>query len=242
MYPHVPAILECYKEIDEAFIMLQNKVTTTVEQRYASSLFGAMAVMKYLGLDWEDFFVRFIDQNSSTIQRSANISESENYLKAMMFNSVIFRDETKTSVSIAHLLANPERREEINAAGCGTYYDRHSQSLMFVVEQVITKLLPSHYRYRGAMTGTRLKEVLSRHRMAFTPEEVTTSGILSRATPYLGAGINSEDVVVIHANPWLVEGNVVANDATPAATTKVEKTEKTDAPPARDKDYNNALE
>jgi hypothetical protein len=213
MYPHVPSILTHYREIDESFILLQSKANAVIEQRYASSLFGALAVMKHLGLDWETFFLKFIEQNAPTIQRAASVSESENYLKAMLFNSVIFRDETKTSVSIAHLLANPERREDVNASGCGTYYDKQSNCLMFVVEQVITKLLPSHYRYRGAMTATRLKEVLSRHRLALTTSEVQHSNILARATPYLGAGIQPEDVVVVHADPWLVEGNKVANAA-----------------------------
>lgn len=242
MYPHVPALLQCYKDIDEAFVDLQAKVKVNVEQRYASALFGAMAVMRFLGLDWEAFFQKFIEQNTPTIQRAANISESENYLKAMLFNSTIFRDETKTSVSIAHLLANPERREDINSAGCGTYYDRHSQCLMFVVEQIITKLLPSHYRFRGAMTSTRLKEVLSRHRLALSPDEVARSGILSRATPYLGAGISTEDVIVISASPWLVEGNVVANEALPINQKEEPTQETVNAEEAPPKGYDNSFE
>jgi hypothetical protein len=63
------------------------------------------------------------------------------------------------------------------------------------------------------MNAIRLKEVLSRHRLAMTAGEVSRSNILARATPYLGAGIHAEDVVVIHADPWLVEGNAIANDA-----------------------------
>jgi len=240
LYPHVPAILDCYKQIDETFVDLQAKVNVNVEQRYASSLFGAMAIMKFLGLDWEGFFQKFIEQNTTTIQRAANISESENYLKAMLFNSVIFRDETKTSVSIAHLLANPERREEINSAGCGTYYDHHSQCLMFVTEQIITKLLPSNYRYRGAMTATRLKEVLSRHRLALVPAEVERSGILARSTPYLGAGISADDVIVIHASPWLVEGNVIANAAVPEKVTA--ETEKPSAESEPPKKFDNSFD
>jgi hypothetical protein len=55
--------------------------------------------------------------------------------------------------------------------------------------------------------------VLSRHRLALTTSEVQHSNILARATPYLGAGIQPEDVVVVHADPWLVEGNKVANAA-----------------------------
>ena len=230
MYPRVPEILAHYQEIDESFAQLQAKASVNVEQRYASSLFGALAVMKYLGLDWESFFLKFIEQNTPIIQRAANVSESENYLKAMLFNSVIFRDETKTQVSVAHLLANPERREDINSSGCGVFYDKTTQCLMMVVEQVIPKLLPSHYRFRGAMTGTRLKEVLSRHRLALTNSEVERSNITARATPYLGAGIHAEDVVVLHADPWLVEGNTLANAAASSNTETGAKTEEKDGP------------
>jgi hypothetical protein len=99
---------------------------------------------------------------------------------------------------------------------------------MLVVEQIITKLLPGHYRYRGAMTGTRLKEVLSRHRLALTNLEVDRSNILARATPYLGAGIKPEDVVVLHADPWLVEGNVLANAAMPSNTAALASPEEND--------------
>jgi len=227
MYPLVPKILEHYQEIDESFTRLQAKANVNVEQRYASSLFGALAIMKYLGLDWETFFLKFIDQNTSTIQRAANVSESENYLKTMLFNSVIFQDTTKTQVSVAHLLANPEKREEINTAGCGIYYDRTTQTLMLVVEQVITKLLPPHYRYRGSMTGTRLKEVLGRHRLALSNAEVARANIIERSTPYIGAGIHPEDVVVVHADRWLVEGNVIANAAKASVNTPA--TENKDA-------------
>ena len=214
VYPHIPAIMQHYKEVDESFARLQLKATAGIEQRYASSLFGPLAIMKYLGLDWESFFLKFVDQNSASIQRATNISESESYLKAMLFNSVIYRDETKTQVSIAHLLANPERREDINSSGCGVYYDKSTRNIMLVIEQVMSKILPSHYRFRGAMTSTRLREVLSRHKLALPLAEVVRSNIIARATPYIGAGVTPEDIVVFHADPWLVEGNVIANEAT----------------------------
>ena len=64
------------------------------------------------------------------------------------------------------------------------------------------------------MTSTRLREVLSRHKLALPLAEVVRSNIIARATPYIGAGVTPEDIVVFHADPWLVEGNVIANEAT----------------------------
>ncbi len=216
MYPHAPKLLEYYNELSEDLTKLQVLSPVPLEHRYASSFFGILALMRLLDEEWEDFFQQYIVQHSGTIRRATTMSESQLVINQMLYHQTIPQPETKSLVSISQLLISDNQREQINASGHGVYYDADTNSLLMLTEQVIPKLLPNPHK--SNLTGTRLKDTLDRHPDALTAAEITRSGILRRVTPYLGAGITVQDVVVFR-----VTKRITGEQTTPKGDSDAEK-------------------
>jgi len=222
-YPIIPILVQNYHEIEKEFANLQAMLPFSVPNRYASSLFFSLAVLKYIGEDWKAFFKDFVMQNEATINRATTTTESESYLNAMLFNPVIQQQGTDYPVSVAKLLAIPSDRVQINLCGCGMFFDADQKLLLILVEQALSKLMPTTYKNRN-ITGSRLRDSLERHKMALPSSAVPSSGILRKIIPYLGANIEAKDVVVLHADPWLNSAQEGLDDmAQKAQTDKEEK-------------------
>lgn len=203
MLPRVPQVLESYNKIAANYEDFNKTLSFNVPSRYASMMFPVMAVMDCLGVDWKTFYRDYVVQNEAMITRANTVSESDTLLHAMMVTpAVVVSDRRGIKMSVGKLLADPDQWEEINTSNCGVYFDKQTKQLLFLLEQAIPQLLPPLHRYN--MTSLKLKDTLERHRMAVTPEEISRSGILRRAIPIFGSGIKMQDVVVIHADSWLV--------------------------------------
>ncbi len=200
MYPHALELARLEAEIRDEFIALQ-KVDKKyeIEWRLASSLFGVMAVLKFLGRDWIKFLDTYIEEHSYDIHQTTLVSETHGLLNAILRNPCIAQADGPP-VTISQLLVSPEQRDDINASNKGIYFDEKTKTLLILVDQC-TGMIP--YHLRGKTTGARLKTLLERHPSALAPLEVEASGILKRVGKYLGAGIHVEDVVVLDAEPWL---------------------------------------
>jgi hypothetical protein len=193
-----------------------------------------MALLRFLEEDWKVFFREFLIKNESTIIQAATTSESETFVNAMVYNSVIKCEGVTNPTSIALLLIAPESRGEINASSCGVFYDGEQRLLLFLLDQAIPKLLPATLQSKG-MTGSHLKSTLERHPAALKPHEVTNSKILRKIGPFLGAGIKPQDVVVLHADRWLEANNESIETAEQPAT---KPKEVNDAPTKKEDNEN----
>lgn len=223
LYPHVPIIREHYLEIKKLFPELNAMLPFQVEWRYASALFGAMALLKYLGHDWQAFFREFVTKNATTIHRAATINESTSLLNAMFNHGALFVFDTKRKVSVSTLLGQSTTRSDVNTHSCGVYFDEPSKTIMILLGQAMPVLIPPNHPMRNA-TEVRVRDTLERHRVAITPTEIKNLGIIQRAAPFMGANISVNDVVAFRAGPWLNEGSNAA-PATPSAA-EDQKTEE----------------
>ncbi len=204
MYPHALEIAQLEASIKEEFYSLQNELGIKVEWRLASSLFGPLAMLQFLGRDWKAFLKTYLEEHTYTINSTAAASETNDFLKAILRNACLEQADNSPNMTIAQLLISPEQRSEINTSNKGVYFDEKTRSLLILVDQG-TGLIP--YHLRGKMTGTHLKSILQRHSSALSPPAIENSGILRRVGKYLGAGIQLEDVVVFDIEFWLSEAN-----------------------------------
>lgn len=214
MYPHAMKLAAYENEVRKEFKQLQSMLSDTVSYRLASSLFGAMAVMKMLGIDYKKFFVEYMTKHSDIVQRASNTNESDSYLMSILGNPVeLAEDGHRSKTTIRKLLMDSENRYTISSAAWGTYFDEDRNYLVLLLDTVMNTLVPNHLKNRG-MHGSRLKEVLGRHKMALTPEQILSSGILTKIAPTLGAGIREQDVVVLNAKSWLESSGGIVEDPT----------------------------
>jgi hypothetical protein len=204
LYPHIPAIMERYRKISNQFYAVKDTLPVPVESRFATGMFGAMAVMDYLGQDWQLFLRDYTVANEHLIRRTAVVSESASLLGSMLNSSSIFQNDVKKRTSVATLLASPNTRTEINTEGVGVFYDETQKLLLILLSQAMPILIPQNHLMRRA-PEVRVRDTLERHRLALTRQQIINSGVLQRAKLYMGANIDENDVVVFHAEPWLGE-------------------------------------
>lgn len=226
MYPRIPEILQHYQEIKSKFVELNALLPFQVEWRYASALFGTLALLRYLGHDWKSFFREFVTKNATTIQRASTINESTNLLNSMFRYGALYRFDTKRQVSVSTLLGQSVTRNEVNSYACGVYYDEATKNIMVLLGQAMPVLIPPQHPMRNA-SEVRVRDTLERHPLALSPAEIKKSGMIQRAAPFMGANISVEDVVAFHAHPWLNEPDVADGSAPKAPNKEDDKLEGT---------------
>jgi len=201
MYPHALGLAALENELQQNFPDLLAETNVKMEWRLASLLFAPLAIMKYIGKDWKEFFTRYATEHEFTINRMATVSETDSYMGTIMHSPAIEQRDFP-ACSLAQMLINPEQREDINTSNKGVYYDSSQKLLLFLVNQIVN-FIPQHNR--GKFAATQIKNLLDRHTAALTPLEIDRSKILNKVGRYLGAGIRTQDVVVLHADRWLGE-------------------------------------
>ena len=228
MYPHAAKIAEYEKEIIDSFNAIQDKLPCKMEWRYGSSLFGVLALMRFVGEDWEKFLYDYVDAHAATLQRVSQVSESETTLTNMLRHPAIAQEGGRKA-TIAELLVSPETRCDINSSEYGAFYDPDQKLILLLLDTAIVKLLPYHQRKFG-QTSVQIKNTLDRHPTALSATEIHRSGILRKVGNVLGAGIQQKDVSVFRAARWLE-----VEPEAPAEETPAKKETKNDKEISRDK-------
>lgn len=200
MFAHAAELHRISNEIHKDYFKMCKRLQVQAEERWATGLLPALALMKYIGRDHEAFFKAYVEANKHAIKRVESTTESQATLSAIMHNACIKQVEGP-NISLAQLLVIPERRAEINSANKGVYYDAESQSILFLAASVYT-LLPIHTR-RTLTNAHQVRTVLERHSSAIKPDGIQESGILRRIVRKMGANITLNDVVVLDASSWL---------------------------------------
>lgn len=198
MYAHAPRLREMEKEVSNEFQSIQKELGVKMEWRLASSLFAPMALLKYMGRDYKDFFRRYVEENKYTISRVTTVSETSSVLTSIMHHHIIPQTDGPP-MSMAQLLVVPERREEINTANKGVFYDSVGKLLLVLVNQGMM-LLP--YHFRKSMNANHFRNLLERHPTALKPHEIESTGIMRRIGR-MGAGIELQEVIVLNVSNWL---------------------------------------
>lgn len=199
MYPHALELARIENELQESFASLLTETKVQMEWRLASLLFAPLAIMRYIGKDWKQFFVRYATEQEFMIKRLVTVSETDTFMNTIMHSPVIEKRDFP-ACSLAQLLINAEQREEINSSNKGVYYDTQSRLLLFLVDQLGNFISP---QARGRLQMAQLKSLLERHPAALSPKDIERSKILDRTGKYLGAGVRVQDVAVFHADRWL---------------------------------------
>jgi hypothetical protein len=204
MYRHIPAIMESYALIEKEYLTFSDFLGSKLEYRYASGLFGMLAVMDVMGLDWKKFLREFVESNMDNIERATTYSESASTLTSMMHNPVIRipsgdKDIPFLYKSIAQLLANPGQRHYINESSVGIFLDEERQLLLVLLDQALVRLLP----HNAGIKANQLRQTLMRDSNVLTDQRIKDSKILENSVQYLGKGIRIPDVVVFESGNWL---------------------------------------
>jgi hypothetical protein len=232
----VPELVEIYPRIVEEYTgKFSKSLALDPDMRYTSAFFSVFTLMEYLGIDWKNFYREWISANEDSIVRSATVRESDSVLKEILFANVIRDQDSENPISLALMLANSNKHEDINKSSTGVYYDRQTKLLVVLVTQAVSRLLNRSGSSTGLITPTRLKDILDRHSASLTSKEIVESGVLDKLMPYMGAGIKPQDVVALHAEAWIGRSTPVAGQSTPKL--EVVSEEAKNVPTANPSDY-----
>jgi energy-coupling factor transporter ATP-binding protein EcfA2 len=203
VYPYAQQLAQNERNMRHKYEELRKLVPFNVSARLSSSLFILMSFLELIGEDYMEFYKEYIIQNAEIVKVASSINESDSYLNALLRNPItLLEDGNASRTTIMKLLIDSEYRHTINSAAWGAYYDIETDRLLLLLDTVMHTLVPNHLKVRGMM-GSRLKEILSRHKQALAPAEIVRSGILTKAAAVLGAGLRERDVVVFDVVPWV---------------------------------------
>lgn len=235
MYPHAKKLAQIEQEMYDNTQYIQTLLPHKMEWRLLSSFYPITAVMKLLGLDWQSFLIQYSTVNERLLSRAASVSESERMLGRIMHRPMLYQSSSGIFASPAQLLLNPDRRHELNISACGIHFDQEKSLLVFLVDQVLPRLLSEELR--AGMTAQKLHTLLERHNSALTLPEIKRSNIINRVGPTMGAGVRIEDIVVLRANRWLTTGMQEEDPDYPnSQATKPATNESTTTEPIDDED------
>jgi hypothetical protein len=198
IFQYAQDIAAAEKEVQVAYGKIRSKLKIAIDQRHASGLFAALAVMKCVGEDWEKFLEDYVTANEVELRRMSELSEADAAFTKIIRTPIVKTDIPGNNCSIAELLTSPERRMLINASANGTYYDEQSETLVLLLDTIIYNM-----RNFSDKTPAQLKDTLDRHPQALTNLEITRLNLLQKISRVLGAGVKTKDISVISVKDLL---------------------------------------
>jgi hypothetical protein len=195
MYPHVPALIENYEQVSEAFYKRINAtLPQKVEERWASHLFPILSFLKFIGHDWEAFFREFVEQNKHEVNILSDVSLSDDLFHALIHCRVFQYDRDQAKRSLASLLSSGNESSFINDCMQGVFFDSEKKVVVFLLAG-IDHMIPDRFREFGPL---QLKATLRRYSRTLSDSEVIRSKILNKAVGYFGTKIEARHVIAVN--------------------------------------------
>lgn len=220
LMPHIGKLRQMY---DETRLEYAGNKPIPVEQRFFEALYPAIAVMKFLGLDYKKFVLDFCEANKTPLMNSAEHTDSAALfswiLQAPQLKIRTGENRERNDASCLQLLTAPDLREQINTSASGLFFDEDSQLLVVNWTMAIQGVLREHDRYKRETSIFNLREIANRSPYAVRAEELLQSGALARLKRF---GLIS--VPAAHLTAYKV-GHIIsgAEESTPQAPASTEK-------------------
>lgn len=231
LLPHIPKLQAAYHEIEIEYGRgTGNKLQ--LDQRYFEGLYPALAMMKFLGLDYGAFLTNFCEANKESFKLNATYTDSTalfQYIcqspKLTVRGATGERDQT--GVMLVQLLANAETRSLITRTNAGLFYDETQQIMVVNWTAAVQVILAQHPKYSRESNLYNLRDLANRAPNAVSSEELASTGVLSRLRsegigaiePGLMTGYRMRDTINTLMAPTALDDIIVAE---PPANTAVD--------------------
>ncbi len=191
---HIPELVQAYKDIAKEFATGAN-LPAKVPSRFREALYPALAMQKFLGLDYKKFAMDFCSSRKEQLTRISSTSENEQVFEAVLSSPFYVNSEGGGSVSskanVRSYIANVVQNdiEKINNTKCGVYYDYPTHSLVVHWIEAIQGVLSSAPKFGKEVSSNYLKEISQRSAHHVPSEKVLELKILDRVCKWMGPGI-----------------------------------------------------
>lgn len=186
LIPHIAKIQKAYDDIELEYGRPGSK-PVTVETRFFEALYPTLAIMKFLGRDYQAFAKAFCEANTESIVQGSTHTDSQSLFENILYSPRLKmrtgEQRDRNDASVHQLLATPETRQEINFSGAGVYYDEHGQILIVNWIQAPQGVLAGHPRWSRETNVYNLRELANRATNAVKPTDLEKSGALQRLRP-----------------------------------------------------------
>lgn len=209
MIAKMPELLKNYAHVEKQYARGAGLPAGT-QTRFREGIYPALAVMKTLGLDYEDFAYKFCENKSHYISKISSATENDGILTAVLNSpgvSAKIEGRVSSNASVGELLRHVDSRNLLNTTGCGVYYTERKEEHWLIVNwtQAIQGVLSQHPKYRTETSPNHLKEMADRSGRIVSRDKVRRSGIIRRLT---GKATRLDDVTVYNISD-LMEDEVV---------------------------------
>ena len=242
--PHLPAIFQANRDVEAEYATGAN-LPQKIPSRFRESIHPVLAIMKFLGLDYQRFAFDFCQARESQFKQIATTSEHEQLFETILsspFNVKLDDNRTgKTTVRAMLANADPSKIKELNSTNCGVYFDAATGWIVVQWIEALQGVLANAVRYGREASTSYLKDLAQRSPFNVPFEQVRTQGVFDRIKYYTGPGLSYSQVSVFDVRSLLEDAKqmVTPQDskhgakaaATAAAAAKASKSlDDTDMP------------
>lgn len=193
----LPELYRNYHEL-RAARFFQTGFPPGIEPRYVDCLMPILAVLKASGVNVEAFFTEYLAYKS-TLRAQYVAPDSDKLLDDILYTAAIRLSldlNPGSKRTLASVLSDPGRREDLNTTSCGVYYLRSHEVVVFHCAQVLANLLQESARHRGAQDAKSLRIRLEQNETFMTLEEMKRLKLAAAVRPLVGVGrVTYNDIV-----------------------------------------------
>lgn len=180
----VPELLENYKAIEKQYARGEGLPKGT-QTRYREGLYPSLAVLKTIGVEYEDFAFKFCKSNAKYINKIASATENDEIFRAVLNSPNLRADiegRASRSTSVGELLVSEDMRSFLNTTGCGVWYCYDSGKHLLLVNwtQAVQGVLSNHPKYKHERNAAHLKEMAERGDNVLSRDKLRRAGVITR--------------------------------------------------------------
>lgn len=193
MFHYAKKYRKAYKEIVEEYTKGDKKRTQSTRSR--DPLFGAMAVMKLAGVNYDRFLRNYAKAHVNDFSVLKNDDFTDAILDTVLHTASLPHPdpEIRYRRSVSSILGESE--DSLNEMRCGVYYDK-ALSLLIIHWPSVSSTIMSSF-VEGKKPYTWFKKQMRRYTHTIDTEVALKAGVFSRLSDYV-AGIKADLCTIIN--------------------------------------------
>lgn len=204
LIPHMHALREIQTDIEKEFGK-GNKLPAHATARFRESLYPILAMLKFLGEDYQKFAFDFSESRKEQLARLKTTAENEQLFESLLSSSFTIAnmgDRVSWATSVRNMLSDLNNLHLINQTKKGVYYDAHNEWIVVQWIEAVQGVL-SQTRFREE-PPTFLKHIAERSPFYVSAEMATKTKVLPRLVSDMGPG-HTLDLVSVFSVKHLME-------------------------------------
>ena len=187
-----------------------------MNSRLLQMILPVAGVLKWAGQDEEKFIYDYLRLKIRTRRAYYNTGTDTILGDLLSVSRVQIADDPQRPATPGSLLADANRREQLNTSYCGVYYIHQCEMVAIHCRQALGKLLRFHRSYRTHTDEQSIRKKLMKNPLALTEDEMKSLNIADYLRVYTGMrNLPYRDIVAFPLDAIIFTGTVPSPENEP---------------------------